>query len=104
MQWKTFYKKEESKLKKNEDKNLSFLLKTTTDCRFLSQDLRLVLSKSLVHCKMVQKSGFCYNRRNKKMQVYQQFLVDLAPAVCNFVINETLTCVLLKDLQTFFGM
>ena len=64
----------------------------------------LVLSKSLVHCKMVQKSGFCYDRRNKKMQVYQQFLVDLGPAVCNFVINETLTCVLLKDLQTFFGL
>ena len=53
---------------------------------------------------MVQKSGFCYDRRNKKMQVYQQFLVDLGPAVCNFVINETLTCVLLKDLQTFFGL
>ena len=53
---------------------------------------------------MVQKSGFCYDRRNKKMQVYQQFLVDLGPAVCNFVINETLTYVLLKDLQTFFGL
>ena len=64
----------------------------------------LVLSKSIVHCKMVQKSGFCYDRRNEKMQVYQQFLVDLVPAVCNFVINETLTCVLLRVLQTFFGL
>ena len=53
---------------------------------------------------MVQKSGFCYDRRNEKMQVYQQFLVDLVPAVRNFVINETLTCVLLRVLQTFFGL
>ena len=45
MQWKTFYKKEEFKLKKNEDKNLSFLLKTTTDCKFLSQNLRPFLIK-----------------------------------------------------------
>ena len=45
LQWKTFYKKEESKLKKNEDKNLSFLLKTTTDYKFLSQNLRLFLIK-----------------------------------------------------------
>ena len=64
----------------------------------------LVLSKSLVHCKMVQKSGFCYDRRNKKMQVCQQFLVDLVPAVCNFVINETLTYVFYWEFCQLFSV
>ena len=62
----------------------------------------LVLSKSLVHCKMVQKSGFCYDRRNKKMQVYQQFLVDLVPAVCNFVINEIWHMCFIESFANFF--
>lgn len=36
-------------------------------------------------CKWCRKLGFCYEQRNKGMQVYQQFDIDILPPACNSI-------------------
>ena len=47
-----------------------------------------VMSKSTLR-KWCKKFGICYKQHNKKMQVCQQFDVDIVPPTCNFTKNKT---------------
>ena len=49
----------------------------------------LVMSKNKMY-KWCKNLWFCCERRNKKMQLYQRFDVDVVPPACNFIKNKIL--------------
>ena len=62
-----------------------------------------VMSKDTLS-KWSKRLGFCYRPRSKRVQVYQQFDVDIVPPKCNFIKNKALTQVsFLKLLRMFLA-
>ena len=49
--------------------------------------------------KLWEKLAFCYRQQNEKMQVYQQFDLDIVPPACIFIKSETPAHVFLHILQ-----